>query len=42
MTFTENSFLVQLYVRKINEDAITIDDVPTLFNLKEEVDKLVG
>lgn len=41
MTFNENSHLVQFYVRKIKEGSITIDDVPNLFNLKEEVNKLI-
>lgn len=41
MNLTANSFLVQLHVKKINEGVISKEDVPVLFNLKEEVYKLV-
>jgi hypothetical protein len=41
MNLTADSFLVQLYVKKINEGVISKEDVPALFNLKEEVYKLV-
>lgn len=40
MVFTADSYLVNLYARKIREGSITINDVPILFNLKEEVVKL--
>ena len=35
--FTKNWNIVQLYVRKIRDGEITIDDVPNLFNLREVV-----
>ncbi|WP_281420481.1 hypothetical protein [Tissierella simiarum] len=41
MTFTENSYLVKFYIRKINEGTISKDDVPSLYNLKEEVEKMI-
>lgn len=39
--FNENSYLVKLYVRKIQEGIMTIDDVPTLYNLKDVVMTLI-
>ena len=42
MIFTENSYLVKFYIRKINEGAITKEEVPALFNLQEEVNKLLS
>lgn len=43
MIFDENSFLVRLYVKKINESngTMTIEDVPKLYNLREVVEKLI-
>lgn len=35
--FTKNWNIVQLYVRKIRDGEMTIDDVPNLFNLREVV-----
>lgn len=40
--FNENSFLVQLYVKKINEDGFKLEDVPNLFNLKDVVESIIG
>lgn len=40
MTFTENSFLVRLYVRKVKE-GLSEDEVPNLFNLKEVVTEVL-
>ena len=37
MAFTENSYLVQLYVMNIRKNVITKEDVPDLFNLREVV-----
>lgn len=42
MTFTIDSYLVKFYVRKINEGTITKEEVPSLFNLKDEVNKLLS
>lgn len=41
MTFNQDSFLVKLWARKVNEGAITLVEVPRLYNLYEEVEKLV-
>lgn len=35
--FAKNWNIVQLYVRKIRDGEMTIDDVPNLFNLREVV-----
>lgn len=35
--FNENSITVQAWVRKINQGAVTYDDVPALFNLRDVV-----
>lgn len=35
--FNENSIVVQAWVRKINQGAVTLEDVPTLFNLRDMV-----
>ena len=40
--FNENSFLVQLYVKKINEDGFELEDVPPLFNLREIVESIIN
>ena len=40
--FNQNSSLVKLYARKVNDREITSNDVPILFNLKDEVEKLVA
>ena len=37
MTFTENSYLVQLYVMNIRKGIIAREDVPYLFNLQDVV-----
>ena len=37
MTFNEDNYLVQLYVKKIREDGFRLEDVPNLFNLREVV-----
>lgn len=44
MIFDENSFLVRLYVKKINESngTMTTEDVPQLYNLREVVEKLIN
>lgn len=42
MTFTVDSYLVKFYVRKISEGSITKEEVPSLFNLKEEVNRLLS
>jgi hypothetical protein len=39
--FNQHSFLVKLYARKISNGEITLIAVPELFNLKDEVMKLV-
>ena len=39
--FNQNSFLVKLWARKINEGEVTLDNVPQLFNLKEVVEELI-
>ncbi|WP_274853281.1 hypothetical protein [Bacillus methanolicus] len=35
--FNENSVVVQAWVRKIREGAVTFDDVPALSNLRDIV-----
>lgn len=35
--FNENSIVVQAWVRKIKEGAVTFDDVPALSNLRDVV-----
>jgi hypothetical protein len=35
--FNENSSVVNIYVRNINEGKITKEQVPDLFNLKEVI-----
>lgn len=40
--FTKNWNIVQLYVRKIRDGEITIDDVPNLFNLREVVAEVLN
>lgn len=40
--FTKDSHLVKLYSRKVNEKEITFAEVPNLFNLRNEVQKLIG
>ncbi|KIE47564.1 hypothetical protein U732_2937 [Clostridium argentinense CDC 2741] len=42
MSFTVDSYLVKFYVRKINAETIIKGEVPSLFNLKEEVNKLLS
>lgn len=42
MTFSADSYLVKFYIRKINEGAISKEEVPSLFNLKDEVNKLLS
>lgn len=44
MVFDENSFLVELWLNKVLDENnnLTIDDVPELFNLKEVVTELVA
>lgn len=37
MTFTKDSGLVKVWVRKIMKEDANIDDVPELFNLKDIV-----
>lgn len=37
MTFTENSYLVQLYVMNIRKGIIAREDVPYLLNLRDVV-----
>lgn len=39
--FTENSGLVKIWVRYIKNGIYTIDNVPNLSNLKEEVQQLI-
>lgn len=39
--FNNNSYLVKLWTRKVNEKEITLAEVPHLFNLYEEIEKLV-
>ena len=41
MIFNKDSFLVQLYVKKIKEDGFRLEDVPNLFNLKEIVQSVI-
>lgn len=41
MTFDENSFLVKLYVSKIQDQGFDKTLVPKLFNLYEVVNSLV-
>lgn len=40
MTFNENSYLVQFYVKKINE-GLPREDVPNLFNLRDVVYSII-
>ena len=40
--FNKNSFLVQLYAKKINSNEITIEDVPELFNLREVIKSVIN
>lgn len=40
--FNENSVVVQAWVRKIRQEAVTFDDVPTLFNLRDVVGGILG
>lgn len=40
--FNKNSFLVQLYAKKINSNEITIEDVPELFNLREVTKSVIN
>lgn len=42
MMFNKDSFLVQLYVKKIREDGFRLEDVPNLFNLKDVVESIIG
>jgi hypothetical protein len=35
--FDENSIVVQAWVRKINQGAVTLENVPALFNLHDVV-----
>ncbi|WIV10553.1 hypothetical protein [Proteiniborus sp. MB09-C3] len=44
MIFTENSFLVRMWLDKVKDinSGIKIDDVPALFNLKEVVLSLLN
>lgn len=42
MIFNKDSFLVQLYVKKIREDGFRLEDVPNLFNLKDVVESIIG
>lgn len=37
MTFTQESFLVQFWARKVREGAVARESVPKLFNLQEVV-----
>ncbi|WP_342540042.1 hypothetical protein MHI39_20110 [Heyndrickxia sp. FSL K6-6286] len=39
--FTESSVVVKAWVRKINEGAVSVDDVPALFNLRDVVISLL-
>lgn len=39
--FNSNSSLVKLWARKVNEKEVTLAEVPKLFNLYEEVAKLI-
>ena len=41
MTFNENSYLVQFYVKKINE-GLPREDVPNLFNLREVISEILA
>ncbi|WP_281417339.1 hypothetical protein [Clostridium mobile] len=40
--FNANSYLVKIYVRKIKEEGLTFEVVPSLFNLKEVVTEVVN
>ncbi len=42
MTFTENSGLVKVWVRRIERGDATLEDVPNLFNLREVVEEVLG
>lgn len=42
MIFNEDSYLVQLYVKKIKEDGFRLEDVPNLFNLREIVESVIN
>ena len=41
MIFTENSYLVQFYCKKIRQEVITVEDVPNISNLIEVVGGLL-
>lgn len=40
--FNSNSFTVRFYVGKIQNEGFPVENVPNLFNLKDEVNKLVA
>ncbi|MGE7216577.1 hypothetical protein ACQKJC_08765 [Priestia koreensis] len=40
--FNENSVVVQAWVRKINQGAVTLENVPSLFNLRDMVQFVLG
>jgi len=39
--FNANSSLVKLWSRKVREGGVTLEEVPRLFNLYEEVEKSI-
>jgi hypothetical protein len=39
--FNENSVIVQTWVRKIREGAVTLENVPALFNLRDVVSSVL-
>lgn len=40
--FNANSFTVRFYANKVNVGELTLEQVPNLFNLIEEITKLVN
>jgi hypothetical protein len=41
MTFTENSGLVRIWVRRVESGKATLDDVPKIYNLAEVVKSII-
>ncbi len=40
--FNANSSLVKLWSRKVRDGEVTLTEVPKLFNLNEEVEKVIN
>lgn len=42
MVFTRDSFSVRFWVKRINDGKATIEEVPSLFNLREVVTEVIN